>query len=114
MGLFSCGFAGTILLSASISPAVKRSPSITMNPSSVVISPSQGFVHVVLTITTFHSTILGNYTVTVTATGGTETYSVIVAVTIVREPHLVWIRHFYVLLSGQQSMPVRAKKTTME
>ena len=89
MGLFSCGFAGTVVLSASISPALKRSPSITINPSSVVISPSQGFVHVVLTITTFHSTRLGNYTVTVSATGGTETYFVIVAVTVMREPRLV-------------------------
>jgi hypothetical protein len=76
------------VLSTSISPALKRSPSITINPTIVAISPSHGFVNVVLTITTFHNTRPGNYTVTVTATGGTETFFAGVALTVIREPRL--------------------------
>jgi hypothetical protein len=44
---------------------------------------------VVLTITSLHSTRPGNYTVTVTATGGTATYTVIVGLTVLHESRLV-------------------------
>jgi hypothetical protein len=44
---------------------------------------------VVLAITSLHSTRPGNYIVTVTATGGTETYFVIVGITVLHESRLV-------------------------
>jgi len=77
------GFAGTVSLSASVTPAVHHGPTATLSPTSVTLS-SGGTGSSTLTISTVKNTPLGSYTVTVTGTSGSLSHSVTVTVSVTK------------------------------
>ncbi|HYU55005.1 MAG TPA: hypothetical protein VEL71_02175 [Candidatus Dormibacteraeota bacterium] len=69
------GFAGTVNLSASISPSSGSSPTLALNPNRVTLL-SGGTGNSVLTISTTGTTLLGVYTIVVLGVSGTLANSV--------------------------------------
>ena len=72
------GFAGTITLSATISPA---GPAVSLNPTSLTLASGGGGTST-LTVSTQSSTPLGNYTVIVNGAGGSLSHSTTVQVSV--------------------------------
>ncbi len=72
-------FAGTIALTAAVSPQTPSGPSATLNPASLLLSKN-GTATSLLTIRTINSTQPGSYTVTVTGSNGTVIRSTLVSV----------------------------------
>ncbi len=75
------GFAGTIGLSAGISPTVTSGPSATFSPSSLTLA-SEGAATSKLTVSTASTTPSGLYTITVTGTSGSLSHSTTFALAI--------------------------------
>ncbi|HVH16168.1 MAG TPA: dockerin type I domain-containing protein [Candidatus Angelobacter sp.] len=75
-------FSGSVALTASVAPAVDKSPSVLLNPTSITLT-SGGRGISVITVSASSITSKGSYTITVTATSGslTHTASIIVTVT---------------------------------
>lgn len=78
------GFSGTVTLSATLSPIISKSPTTSLNPSTVTL-PTDGMMDSVLTVSTGHPTRTGNYIVTITATSGTFALSIQILVTVNRK-----------------------------
>ena len=75
------GFTGTVTLSATITPSVKKGPGVTLTPTSLNLSPG-GSDTAILTVSTNGGTQTGTYTITITATSGSLTHTTAVTVTI--------------------------------
>jgi uncharacterized membrane protein len=75
------GFAGTVTLSASISPSTKKAPVATLTPTSITLV-SGGTGTATLLVSTGGGTATGTYTVTITATSGSLTRTTTVTVTV--------------------------------
>lgn len=75
------GFSGTISLSTSLSPVVKRSPSVSLSVSMVMLS-SGGTATSMLTVESNGGTAPGSYTVTLTAASGSQSGSLQISVTV--------------------------------
>jgi len=82
------GFTGTVQLSSSVVSSSVDGPSISLNPSSVFISPSRGYGNVVLTVSTTSNTAVGNFTITITGTSGSLTHAATVQLVILPPPTL--------------------------
>ena len=76
------GFNGTVTLSMSIQPLIKKGPAISLSTTTINLA-SGGTATVTLGIATNGATQLGTYTVTVTATSGSLVQTVTVTVTII-------------------------------
>jgi hypothetical protein len=72
------GFNGTVHLATTISPVVKNGPTISL-PSTV--GPESNST---LTVSTAHSTPIGTYTITVTATSGSITHTVTISIIVTK------------------------------
>ncbi len=72
------GFNGTVHLATTTSPIVRNGPTISL-PSRV--GP---YSNSTLTVSTLHSTPVGTYTITVTATSGSITHAVTITVVVTR------------------------------
>ncbi|OLB72205.1 hypothetical protein AUI06_01900 [archaeon 13_2_20CM_2_52_21] len=72
------GFNGTVHLATTTSPIVRNGPTISL-PSTV--GP---YSNSTLTVSTLHSTPVGTYTITVTATSGSITHAVTITVVVTR------------------------------
>ena len=75
------GFAGTIGLSAGISPTVTSEPSVTLSPASLTLA-FEGSATSKLTVSTASTTPSGLYTITVTGTSGSLSHSTTFALAI--------------------------------
>jgi hypothetical protein len=75
-------FSGNVALSVELSPVVSKNPNASVNPSTLTLSPFFGPMRSVLTISTEHSTRMGDYVVTVTATSGSVSKSIQILVTV--------------------------------
>jgi len=78
ISLTSLGFAGTVNLAASISPA---GPSVSLNPLTVTLA-SGGTGTSTLTLSTTSTTPTGSYKITVTATSGGLAHSITLSLTV--------------------------------
>jgi uncharacterized membrane protein len=76
------GFNGTVTLSMSIQPMIKKGPAISLSTTRINLAPG-GTATVTLGIGTNGATQPGTYTVTVTATSGSLVQTVTVTVTII-------------------------------
>ncbi len=76
------GFNGTVTLSMSIQPLIKKGPVISLSTTTINLA-SGGTATVTLGIATNGATQLGTYTVTVTASSGSLVQTVTVTVTII-------------------------------
>ena len=72
------GFNGTVHLATITSPIVRNGPTISL-PS--IMGP---YSNSTLTVSTLHSTPVGTYTITVTATSGSITHAVTITVVVTR------------------------------
>ena len=78
------GFSGTVTLNATITPITAKTPTASFSSTSLVLS-SGSSVSSTLTISTVHSPKGdGNYTLTVTATSGSLTDTLMIGVTVTR------------------------------
>jgi len=75
------GFAGTVTLSASLSPSIKKGPVATLTPTSVTLA-SGGTAMATLLVSMGGGTATGTYTITITATSGSLTRTTTVTVTV--------------------------------
>ncbi len=75
------GFAGTITLSTTISPDVKRGPALSLTPTSITLVGG-GTATATLLVSTNGGTQTGTYTITITAASGSLTQTTTVTVTI--------------------------------
>ena len=75
------GFNGSVTLSVSIQPVIKKGPAISLSTTTINLA-SGGTAAVALGVATNGATQLGTYTVTVTATSGSLIQTVTVTVTI--------------------------------
>ncbi len=82
------GFTGTVQLSSIVVPSLVNGPSISLNPSSVFISPSQGSGNALLTVSTTPNTTDGNFTITITGTSGSLTHAATAQLVILPPPTL--------------------------
>ncbi len=76
------GFDGTVSLTAAISPVPKHSPSFSFNPSTVTLS-SGGSATSILTVSVPSNATQGNYVLTVTGVGGTESASIQISLSVI-------------------------------
>jgi hypothetical protein len=76
------GFNGTVTLSMSIQPLIKKGPAISLSTTTINLAPG-GTATLTLGIATNGATQLGTYTVTVTAASGSLIQTVTVTVTII-------------------------------
>ena len=79
-------FTGTVALSGQVSPSPNNGPALSFNPSS--LSLQVGFASSQLIISTTALTPPGNYTITVTATGGSVTHTAILQLVVLPPPIL--------------------------
>jgi len=77
------GFAGTISLTATITPALGKGPTAAFSPMSVAII-SGGAASSTLTVATARSTSQGSYAITVTGASGATTHSTTVTLTVTK------------------------------
>ncbi len=75
------GFDGTVSLTATISPVPKHSPSLSFNPSTVSLS-SGGSATSILTVSVPSNATQGEYVLTVTGVGGTESASIQISLSV--------------------------------
>jgi hypothetical protein len=75
------GFAGTVSLSANISPSTGHPPAASLSSSSVMLT-SGGTGSVLLGISTSKNSGFGSYTITITGTSGSLTHTTAVIVTV--------------------------------
>jgi len=75
-------FAGSISLSATITPARNHNPTSSFNPGTMIL-PANGLVSSILTVSTRNNTSQGFYTITVTGTSGMQTSSIQVQLQVV-------------------------------
>jgi len=76
------GFSGTLSLSLSITPNVKRGPVLSLGQTTLTLTPG-GTASTSLAISTNGGTLPGTYTITITGKSGTITHTTTVVVTIV-------------------------------
>jgi hypothetical protein len=69
------GFAGTVTLTASVSPLVKKGPTTILSPTSVTLASGVSGTSV-LTLSTVKNTPTGTYVITVTGTSGSLKHAV--------------------------------------
>ncbi len=77
------GFSGNVTLSAAITPTVRKTPTLALNPTGLVLGPG-GTATATLTVSTLNSTPAGTYTVTLSVTSGSLTHTVTMTLIIVR------------------------------
>ena len=75
------GFAGTVTLSATISPNIRKGPALSLTPTSITLVGG-GTATATLLVSTNGGTQTGTYTITITATSGSLTQTTTVTVTI--------------------------------
>jgi hypothetical protein len=75
------GFAGTITLSTTISPSIRKGPTVSLTPTSITLVGG-GTATATLLVSTNGGTQTGTYTITITATSGSLTQTATVTVTI--------------------------------
>ncbi len=75
------GFSGNVNLSATITPVTPRSPRMTLNQSTLILSSGRTTT-ATLTVTPHHSPKGGSYTITMTATSGSIIHTITTTVTI--------------------------------
>ncbi len=76
------GFSGTVSLSLSITPNLKRGPVLSLGQTTLTLTPG-GTASTSLAISTNGGTLPGTYTITITGKSGTITHTTTVVVTIV-------------------------------
>jgi hypothetical protein len=67
------GFQGDVSLTASVSPSLPDAPSVTLQPTNILLSPSNAVYSV--TFSSNRETPVGNYIVTVSAVSGTTVHT---------------------------------------
>jgi hypothetical protein len=75
------GFAGTVTLSSSISPAKAHSPTASLSTNSVTLV-SGGTGSLTLTVLTTKNTATGSYTITIAGTSNSRSHTVSIALTV--------------------------------
>ena len=75
------GFSGTVTLSATISPSIRKAPALSISPTSVTLVGG-GTATATLLVSTNGGTQEGTYNITITATSGSITKTTTVTVTV--------------------------------